>query len=296
MSEESIETVKEYYNQVASEYDRHYAEDIDGYPNNRIRREIVVDRLVEAEVDTVLDVGCGDGSVMLSLLEEGLDVVGFDFAENMVSEAKGKLEANDFDPDRVSHGDIREELPRDEDFDAVIALGVFPHLPNTEGNLEGIRETLADGGVTLIEFRNDLFDVFTLNKYSYEFYANELLAEVDLPTEAATALDQRLRDAFNVTPAETEAQGDQDDELSYDDIYAPFSNPFIVEEQFESLGYTDLDMHFYHYHGMLPEFEAEYPEAFHEASLEFEDPNDWRGYLMASAFVIEGWNGTTESA
>jgi hypothetical protein len=109
-----------------------------------------------------------------------------------------------------------------------------------------------------------------------------------LSKEPATALDQRLRDAFNVTRAEPEGE-DSDENLTYDDIFAPFSNPFTVKNQWEKVGFGDLDTHFYHYHAMLPEFEEAYPEAFYEASLELENPDDWRGHLMASAFVVEGW-------
>jgi SAM-dependent methyltransferase len=288
MTDDETDQVKQYYNQVADEYNQHYAEEVEGYPQNRIRRDIIVERLVEEDVDTVLDVGCGDGSVTLSLLKNGIDATGFDFAEEMAAEAQTKLEKNGYDGDRIHQDDLREELPREESYDAVIALGVFPHVPEIEPNLENVYKTLSDDGVALIQFRNKIFDIFTLNQYTYDFYENQLLRDVELPEDPDTALKQRIRDACNVTRTEPE-KDDNDKELSYEDIYAPFSNPFTVENQWKKIGFSNLDMLFYNYHGMLPEFEEVYPDAFRKASLELEDPDDWRGYLMASSFILEGW-------
>lgn len=284
---EDIESVKQFYNQVADEYDeRHYSDDPAGYGQNAIRRNFTIDRLEERGVSTVLDAGCGDGSVMIPLLERGIDVTGFDFSENMVAAAKEKLDEAGYDPDRVSHGDITEDLPTDETYDAVIALGVFPHLSDTRKNLKRIRESLEPGGVFMAEFRNDLFDIFTLNEYSYEFYKEELFHDVDLPPEAETALDQRLRDAFKMTDTNEDAADDADD-LEYGDTYSTFDNPFVVREDLEATGYDFDDFYFYHYHSMLPEFEDRFPETFREQSLALEDPTDWRGFFMASAYVVE---------
>ena len=38
---------------------------------------------------------------------------------------------------------------------------------------------------------------------------------------------------------------------------------------------------------MLPEFQDRFPETFREQSLALEDPTDWRGFFMTSAYVVE---------
>ena len=47
-------------------------------------------------------------------------------------------------------------------------------------------------------------------------------------------------------------------------------------------------MLFYHYHALPPMLEAAAPELFRRASVAMEDPRDWRGHFMASAFVLVG--------
>ena len=45
---------------------------------------------------------------------------------------------------------------------------------------------------------------------------------------------------------------------------------------------------FYHYHCLPPMFESAMPELFRRASLAMENPEDWRGHFMASAFLVVG--------
>jgi len=47
------------------------------------------------------------------------------------------------------------------------------------------------------------------------------------------------------------------------------------------------DIHFYHYHALPPIFQSKHPQLFRELSLKLENPSDWKGYLMASAYVVE---------
>ena len=50
---------------------------------------------------------------------------------------------------------------------------------------------------------------------------------------------------------------------------------------------------FYHFHAFLPMFQRLTPEFFLERSLAMEnDPDDWRGYFMASAFYLVGHKAT----
>jgi hypothetical protein len=74
----------------------------------------------------------------------------------------------------------------------------------------------------------------------------------------------------------------------YDTILSKFHNPLNIKPLFAAAGLKTEDIYFYHYHAIPPMFEKENPLLFREASLAMEDdPHDWRGYFMASAFVIE---------
>jgi len=69
---------------------------------------------------------------------------------------------------------------------------------------------------------------------------------------------------------------------------AKFSNPLSIKENlFEPSGFSVDNIHFYHYHALPPIFEEKYPEQFKELSLKLEKPNSWKGYLMASTYMVE---------
>jgi len=65
-------------------------------------------------------------------------------------------------------------------------------------------------------------------------------------------------------------------------------NPLVLKQQFVGAGFTDVRVLFYHFHCLPPMFEAEVPELFRRVSVAMEDPEDWRGHFMASAFLLVG--------
>jgi hypothetical protein len=56
----------------------------------------------------------------------------------------------------------------------------------------------------------------------------------------------------------------------------------------EEAGFRNVEVLFYHYHCLPPMFERVMPEDFRKQSVAMEDPRDWRGYFMASAFIVTG--------
>jgi len=111
----------------------------------------------------VLELGCGSGRVMASLLEQGLRVTGLDGAETMLARARARLAAFGARA-RLVRGDMRDlaapGLPElgDERFDlALIAANTFMHLDNHRDQqrcLEGIRSRLNDGGTAVLDLAN----------------------------------------------------------------------------------------------------------------------------------------------
>jgi hypothetical protein len=61
-----------------------------------------------------------------------------------------------------------------------------------------------------------------------------------------------------------------------------------MKERFAAAGFTNVNVLFYHYHAFPPIFQDVIPELFRERSLAMENSNDWRGYFMASAFILVG--------
>ena len=276
---------KEYYDQEAVDYIKQYQESYEGYPANLIRIKFIIERLKKNNVKTILDVGCGTCGPMIKLLKNGFAVKGFDFSKEMIEQGKKELEKAGYDPELIQFVDLEDEsaLPN-EKFDAIIALGVFPHILDEDKALSNMRKLLNSNGLVFIEFRNDLFAAYTLNKYSLEFFINRVIDLNSLPQDIQDEVINFYSERLKVDkPIKKE-----DGKIAYTDILAKYRNPLSIgNELFIPCGFFVVDIHFYHYHALPPIFESTYPKMFRELSLKLEKTNDWKGYLMASAYVIE---------
>jgi len=287
MSDEAKRRVIDYYNQEAAGYIAQYRTrrlDQEFYPANDIRLEIVIARLRALGCRTVLDVGCGSGGPLLRMLAEGFDARGFDFAPAMVDGARHALADAGHDERRVSGGDVEDPstLPSGR-FDAIVATGVFPHNLDDAKAYGTVRGALTERGVALIEYRNALMSLFSLNAYSYRFFTGELIDLPALPAGLAAAAEAFLADRFAVPPIERE----KGKAIQYDQILARFHNPLNLADEVAAHGFALAATHFYHFHCAPPHFEQSDRDAFRAASLTMERSSDWRGYFMASAFVAE---------
>lgn len=277
--------VKAYYDQRAEDYIHMYKKGYKKYPANLIRLNYVVERLKQNKVTTVWDIGCGTCGPMTRLLAEGFKVKGFDSSAEMVEKGRKELEKAGYEPNLIFQADLEDEvtLPN-EKFDAIIALGVFPHILSEGKALSIMRKRLNQHGLVFVEFRNELFAAYTLNKYSLEFFLDRLIDLTSLPEDVSSEVISFYSKRLKVDKPDRKGK----DRISYADILAKFHNPLNIEEQlFRPSGFSIVKIHFYHYHALPPIFKNRYPEFFTELSLRMERPNDWRGYLMASAYVVE---------
>ncbi|MBU3093672.1 class I SAM-dependent methyltransferase [Clostridium sp. CF011] len=107
------------------------------YPN-------VIKVLSEIEFDTILDLGCGTGSVLALLLEQkpNIHAYGLDLSDEMLTIARQKLE----EKAELIQGDS-ENLPyKDNSFDVVICTESFHHYPNPLKALDEIHRVLKPQG------------------------------------------------------------------------------------------------------------------------------------------------------
>lgn len=277
--------VEEYYDQEAADYIHMYEKNYIPYPANFIRLELISQRISETKAKSVLDAGCGTCGPLIHFLKKGLLCKGFDFSQSMVEHGKKELEKAGYDPNLIAVGDLETDSKiSDESFDAVIALGVFPHIPDEKKALENMKNALSPNGKVYIEFRNSLFATYTLNKYSVDFFLNDVIDTDSLPTNVKQDIENFYLEKLDANKEIKKIEG----KLHYTEILAKFKNPLtIAKELFEPCGFHVDSILFYHYHALPPVFQDKYPELFKELSFKLEDPYDWRGNLMASAFVVE---------
>jgi hypothetical protein len=143
---------------------------------------------------------------------------------------------------------------------------------------------LRPGGRIFIEFRNKLFSLFTMNRYTKEFVLDDLLAGVsaDVKDAVAAEIDRRL--ATNLPPVRDHHDPDRP---GYDEILAKFHNPFELEAQVATFGFRTLGFHWYHYHAAPPMIADKLGKAFDRESLRLEHEAGWRGMFLCSAGIIE---------
>ena len=255
-----------------SYYDEYYGKDA-SYPP--VQRELVKELLRDAGATSLLDAGCGPASLLRELAGDELRLAGFDATPEMVAEARRVLgdraelwEGSVLDPEAFRPGAL---------YDAAICVGVLPHVP-PEADAQvvaSLRDAVVPGGLVVAEARNQLFALFTLNRYTYELFRDELIRTDD--EERLAALRELVR--MDLPPVRRGKQG----EPGYDEVLSRTHNPFELRAAFEAAGLGDVRTLFYHYHDVPPLLG---PSA--EASLALEDPLDWRGHFMASAFLVAG--------
>lgn len=174
------------------------------------------------------------------------------------------------------------EVPFDREYDASIALGVFPHFEDIRKPLMHFHGLLKDDGLLVAQLRNDLFDMFTLNEYSYDFVWNELLSEVSLGQSATNAMDDSLRKELNLEDGVGDSAGDAAFESGEHQHY---SNPLTIESEFAASGFPAENILFHRYRAVIVESESTVREKIYERGLRLKDPNEWRGHFVASANI-----------
>lgn len=99
----------------------------------------------------ILDVGCGNGNIMLSVIKNGFkNVQGVEYADFMFKKA-----LTDYPFLRIRHGDAQNlrQYPNGS-FDVVISCHVLEHLPNPEKAVKETSRVLKKGGYFVIGLPN----------------------------------------------------------------------------------------------------------------------------------------------
>lgn len=278
-------SAQKFYDQVAKDYKKMYEPNYEKYPANLIRLKLIKKRLKANSCHKVLDIGCGTAIPMIKLLEDGFDVRGFDYSKQMVLFGQNELESANFSRDLIYQADLQKNNTiKKQKYDAILALGVFPHIKNEKIALKNLRNLLNNNGKAFIEFRNQLFSTFSLNKFSMDFFLNDL---IDLKLISSKTQTQ-LIDYYSKKLTTKKPKKQKDGRISYDEILAKFHNPLTLnDELFMPLKMKIDKIHFYHFHALPPIFEKLNPNEFRTTSLKIEKPQSWKGYFLSSAFVVE---------
>lgn len=288
--------VEEFYNAVAKDYHRIYElGEKPSYQNgigDYFRLQIVLRLLAAARAKSVFEVGVGDGTPLKHMHLMGLRVAGCDITSGMVERANATLREAGISEPRIWRADICNAVElapamMAEPSDALVVLGVMPHVEKEALALRNMRTLVKSGGKLLIEFRNSLFSLFTFNRYTHDFIVNELLAGVS--DETRKAVSQKLAEHVRMDLPPVRDKTPDGSGPGYDLIKAKFHNPFELPSLLQSAGFINPVFHWYHYHAAPPMLQNDLGSRFDTDSIAMEHrpPNDWRGYFLCSAVLVE---------
>jgi ubiquinone/menaquinone biosynthesis C-methylase UbiE len=119
-----------------------------------------------------LDFGCGDGAFAEYLLESGAIVDGIDIDSTMIDAARQRLTAR-WPATKLGQGGVEAlaQVPT-ATVDHLLALNVLAYLGRDE-EAAFYREAgrvVKDGGTLTVTHSNELFDLYTFNRYTVDFF------------------------------------------------------------------------------------------------------------------------------
>jgi len=298
----NIKNVEDNIKQCYSTWGATYFDDYYGVkaPYPPVHRDIIKNLLRDARVTNVLDAGCGSASLLRNFVDLDIDLYGFDLTPEMLAEGKNVFSKLGLDSNHLWRGNVidfksfRQPNGKSLLFDAVICSGVLPHILDEYDSavIQNLHDAVKPGGLVILEARNQFFSLFTLNRYSYQFFIQDLIRLENLKLYAGKSAVQleiaieKMRSHFTIDhPLIRKGNGDK---LGYDEVLSRTHNPLILKEQFKKAGFKDVQLLFYHFHCLPPLMASELPEFFMRESIAMENPHDWRGFFMASAFILSG--------
>ena len=116
----------------------------------------------------ILDVGCGPGELVLTLLQRGYDAVGIDISQGMIEIAEKTIRNAGFgDYSGVSVGDIEKLTFEPGAFDVVVASGVIEYQKDDRAALEQMTRVLKPGGYLIVNVTNR-YSFVTISENAYK--------------------------------------------------------------------------------------------------------------------------------
>ncbi len=271
---------KEFYVDEYSEMYRKPRLDI-RYPANVKRFKIFLDLIKKHKPKNIVDAGCGAGMPLVLIKKKGYKIVGYDKSKNMIKEAKANLRRNKLPMDLVFYDDFENpKNVKNNSVDCILGMGAFYYSKNVNKTLLNQRKKLKKNGRLIFSARNRLFDIATLNNYTKKFL-DEIYNIKKLKNNWKRKYENLTKNFSNRNKFKIK---NIDEKGVYNHIP---HNPLTITSEMLKLGLKVEGMYFYHYHALPPLFENFDQHYYRKISWKMENPTDWRGFLLASAFVID---------
>lgn len=137
-----------------------------------IRARVVRQFLGETNNLKILDIGCGDGSLSLPMLNESNHITMVDISDQMIAQVQKKVSDRLASNVDLINGSF-EIVPDVLQFDIVLCVGVIAHVPDVSRLWRKIANVLKPGGLLIIETTPNPYPIGKL-LFPYYFVRNHL--------------------------------------------------------------------------------------------------------------------------
>jgi ubiquinone/menaquinone biosynthesis C-methylase UbiE len=252
----------------------------------------------------LLDIGCGYGDILRWARARGAEAHGIDYSSSMVEAARTALAADGISDVTVNQADARDlSLYPDASMDVVCAIQIFGYMARADEKkyLGECHRVLRPGGALITAEINGIFDVATFNRFTVNFFRDNLLP-IGFKDESARAqMTQEIAALVHNPTMPAIAPPVDADKMSIaimldgsetrfgshrDQAGTKPENPLDYKNTVGRHGFSLEDLAFYRFHLVPPLLFRKHPELEQRAQeVEDEHCRSWQAHFMASSFV-----------
>lgn len=139
-----------------------------------VREKVNMIQSYNANVNSILDIGCGTGSFLVECKKRGWNINGIEPNDKAIELALSKLNLknNKFE-ERIIFSDIQDIIQKEVRYDVITMWHVLEHVPNLEEYIGKLRTLLKKDGIIIIAVPN-------FKSFDAEYY-REFWAAYDVP-------------------------------------------------------------------------------------------------------------------
>jgi len=290
-----------FWDSVADEYNRLYIQEEDNYSPLYYRLEIIKQLLPNLPKGKAFDAGCGGGVLLEYLLKNGYNCAGCDLSSKMVQNTKDKIKKVTDEEVMILNTSLDKLHDiKNSQFDIVFSLGVFTYISDEleEKSYLEIKRILKPNGIFISGHQNELFNLYSMNKYTINFYDNffELFKDKVDRNELSMLkkdFEKLLRD--HNKPNVNTPSNKNENKSTRDYIFRREENPLTYNKKLTKYGFESMDNYYYNFHAMPPSIRnTNKLVADISKSMEVIHSKSWQAMFMCSAFINISRNHKTE--
>ncbi|MDO8530046.1 MAG: class I SAM-dependent methyltransferase, partial [bacterium] len=267
---------------------KHYFDTLAGgyFSAHAFRDEIFLELILpkykgkKSDTITALDFGCGGGGLLLKMLKLGVKAKGVEKGHELFQLAQQRLEESGFDKGNIIEGSIKEldTLPKNS-FDFIILMGVLQYLsPGLRSELYAkIHRLLKPGGHMVATFQNALFDMFTFNKYTVNFFEEHFFKPLALDKKLGPNIVKDLESLIT-----NPGKPDYSPKIARDNIYVKTTNPLTIGDELANYKLKLLQKYFYSFFPLPRLLENKYDKnqlGKFKKQFEVKRSTEWYGHF-----------------